>query len=78
MEKQKNKPEPAKDPMPTDPSDTGGIGQNEGQGIIKIKEGLSEQSAKWDDEVQKEKIRDKEKAIENYIKHPSPEEKGGV
>ena len=76
MEEEKYKHETAKDPMPTDPSDTGSIGQNVGQGIIKIKEGLTEQSEAWEDEGQTEKYQEKEKVIENYLKHPLPEEKG--
>lgn len=67
---------PAIDPLPLDPSNTNSIGQKVEQGIIEIKDGISEQSSEWED-VQERNIPDNTRVAgraENYIKDPSPEE----
>lgn len=66
-----------KDQASPDPSNTSNIGQKVEQGVIEIKEGISEQGSKWEDKTennptQKGGVSDKG---ENYLKNPSPEEK---
>lgn len=56
---------------PVDPSHTHPEGQPVEQGIIKIKEGISEQSAQWEDQDERDQFKEK---TETYLKKPSPEE----
>lgn len=61
---------------PVDPSNTSNIGQKVEQGVIDIKEGISEQSSEWEDKLERNiplhgGISDK---AEHYLKDPSPEE----
>lgn len=66
---------PSSNEAPADPSNTSHIGQKIETGVASKKEGLSEQSAEWEDiqerEIPKQEISDK---AEKYIKDPSPEE----
>lgn len=67
---------PRKDQAPVDPSNTSSIGQRVEQGVIDIKEGITEQSSEWEDE-QERKIPHNtglDEKGEIYIKDPSPEE----
>lgn len=64
------------DKAPADPSNTSNIGQKVEQGVIDIKEGISEQSSEWEDKLERtipemKAVSDK---AENYLKNPSPEE----
>lgn len=72
-----NPDDTGKDQAPADPSNTSNIGQSVEQGVIKIKEGISEQSSEWEDKLERNipnnsGISDK---AENDLKDPSPEEK---
>jgi len=71
-----NPDKPGKDQAPVDPSNTSNIGQRVEQGVIDIKEGISEQSSEWED--RQERSIPKNSGIsdkgENYLKDPSPEE----
>lgn len=61
--------------QPVDPSNTSSIGQKVEQGVVDTKAGISEQSAKWEDEQERSSTKDApERRAEQYIKHPSPEE----
>lgn len=62
-----------KDRAPVDPSNTSNIGQKVEQGIIDIKEGISEQSDEWEDK--QERSSDSSDKVEDYIKNPSPEQR---
>ncbi len=67
---------PGKDQVPVDPSNTSNIGQRVEQGVIDIKEGISEQSSEWEDKQERNipknsGISDKG---DNNLKDPSPEE----
>ncbi len=67
---------PGKDQAPVDPGNTSNVGQRVEQGVIDIKEGISEQSSEWEDRQertipQNSGISDKG---EGYLKDPSPEE----
>lgn len=65
-----------KNQAPADPSNTSNIGQKVEQGVIDIKEGISEQSNEWEDNLERtipQKSALSEQA-ENYLKNPSPEE----
>ncbi len=66
---------PGKDQSPVDPSNTSDVGQRVEQGVIKIKEGISEQSSEWED-TQERNIPHTgiSENAESYIKDPSPEE----
>ena len=67
---------PADNQAPVDPSNTSNIGQKVEQGVIDIKEGISEQSSEWEDE-QERNIPDNlglKKEAENFLRKPSPEE----
>ncbi|MDB5247229.1 MAG: hypothetical protein JWQ40_1623 [Segetibacter sp.] len=67
---------PGKDQAPVDPSNTSNLGQRVEQGVIQTKEGISEQSAEWEDRQERDIPKNtgvSEKA-ESYIKDPSPEE----
>ncbi len=71
-----NPDKPDKNQAPVDPSNTSNIGQKVEQGVIDIKEGISEQSSEWDDSQernipQNSGINDRG---ENYLKDPSPED----
>lgn len=71
-----NPDKPGKDQAPVDPSNTSNIGQRVEQGVIDIKEGISEQSSEWEDKLERtipenSGISDR---AENYLKDPSPEE----
>jgi hypothetical protein len=70
-----NPNKPAKDEAPVDPSNTSNIGQKIETGVISKKEGISEQSAEWEDIQERgipgESIKNEAK---RYIKDPSPEE----
>lgn len=71
-----NPDKPNADQAPVDPSNTSNIGQRIEQGVIDIKEGISEQSSEWEDKLERtipEKTGISDKA-ENYLKYPSPEE----
>lgn len=61
---------------PEDPSNTSHIGQKVEQGVVSKTEGISEQSATWEDE--QENIPSESSLInsdaEAYLKKPSPEE----
>ena len=63
---------------PPDPSNTSNIGQPIEQGVISKKEGISEQSARWEDKQERgvpgEGDNSMEKRVENYLKNPSPED----
>ena len=64
------------DQAPPDPSNTSNVGQKVEQGVINIKEGISEQSGEWEDKLERtipERNAESEKA-KNYLKNPSPEE----
>jgi len=71
-----NPDKPNKNQAPVDPSNTSNIGQKVEQGVIDIKEGISEQSSEWED--RQERSIPKNSGIssegENYLKDPSPEE----
>ena len=60
---------------PVDPSNTSNIGQKVETGVVSKKEGISEQSAEWED-VQERGIPSEaiSSEAEKYIKDPSPEE----
>jgi hypothetical protein len=66
---------PGKDETPVDPSNTSNIGQKVETGVVSKKEGISEQSAEWED-IQEREIPDQTTGseAERYIKDPSPEE----
>ena len=66
---------PGKDEAPVDPSNTSNIGQKIETGVISKKEGISEQSAEWED-IQERGIPGEgiSNEAERYIKGPSPEE----
>lgn len=74
-----NPDKPSLDEAPIDPSNTSNIGQKVEQGIIDIKEGISEQSSEWEDNQERNMPLEENTAIdskgENYLKSPSPEEK---
>ncbi len=63
---------------PPDPSNTSNIGQPTEQGVISKKEGITEQSSTWENEADSnipgEGDNSVDKQVENYIKHPSPED----
>ncbi len=62
------------DKAPPDPSSTSHIGQKVEQGVIKKDEGISEQSAEWEDEQESVIPQPLESEnAEEYLKHPSPE-----
>lgn len=65
-----------KDPLPTDPSNTGSIGQKVEQGVVNLQEGISEQSSKWEDTEERSipTGMDHNDTSENYLKNPSPED----
>jgi hypothetical protein len=67
---------PQKDQAPVDPSNTSSIGQRVEQGVIDIKEGISDQSSEWEDEQERNiPVNSGISAKgENYLKDPSPEE----
>jgi hypothetical protein len=60
---------------PVDPSNTSNIGQKVETGVVSKKEGISEQSAEWED-IQERGIPSGaiSSEAEKYIKDPSPEE----
>ncbi len=62
--------------LPIDPSNTSGVGQKVETPIVERDEGISEQSAKWEDVQERgipaESILPAE--AEHYLKDPSPEE----
>ena len=67
---------PGKDQAPVDPSNTSSIGQRVELGVIDTKEGISEQSSKWEDTQERDfpaNVPEKNR-VENYLKDPSPEE----
>ncbi len=71
-----NPDKPDREQAPIDPSNTSNIGQRVEQGVIDIKDGISEQSSEWEDKLERaipesSGINDKG---ENYLKDPSPEE----
>lgn len=54
MDSENNKP--GKAPAPADPSDTTRhVGDKVEQGVVKIKEGITEQSTEWEDEQERER-----------------------
>jgi hypothetical protein len=66
---------PGRNQDAVDPSNTSGIGQKVEQGVIAIKEGISEQSGEWEDMQERGIPEGSERAgSETYIKDPSPEE----
>ncbi len=66
---------PVRSEAPPDPSNTSHIGQQVEQGVISKKEGISEQSAKWEDSQEADVPTSQiDPAAEKYIKDPSPEE----
>lgn len=65
----------SQDEQPLDPSNTSSIGQKVEQGVIDTKAGISEQSAKWEDEQERSSAKNvQENRAKQYAKHPSPEE----
>ncbi len=76
MEEDKNT-QPKND-EPIDPSNTSDIGQNVSQGVISPKEGITEQSTQWQNEQDSkdEKNTLLDPKAEQYLKHPSPEDRG--
>jgi hypothetical protein len=67
---------PRKDEAPVDPSNTSDIGQKVETGVVSKKEGISEQSAEWED-IQERGVPGEgsiDDRTERYIKDPSPEE----
>lgn len=66
---------PRNDAAPADPSNTSHIGKKIETGVVSKKDGISEQSAEWEDVQERgiptEGISDE---AEKYIKAPSPEE----
>ncbi len=60
---------------PVDPSNTSNIGQKVETGVVSKKEGISEQSAEWED-IQERGVpaQNISNEAERYIKDPSPEE----
>ncbi len=67
---------PGIDQAPVDPSNTSSIGQKVEQGVIDIKEGMSEQSNAWEDKQERGVPVDADEARkEDYLKNPSPEAK---
>lgn len=68
---------PGKNQAPVDPSNTSSIGQKVEQGVIDTKEGISEQSAEWEDRQERwipfDAGTESNRTI-NYLKDPSPEE----
>ena len=68
-----NNPSPYE--APVDPSNTSNVGQKIETGVVSKKEGISEQSAEWED-IQKRGVpaQDISNEAERYIKDPSPEE----
>jgi len=70
-----NPNKPGANQAPVDPSNTSDIGQKVETGVIDTKEGISEQSAAWEDQQERGiPGNDGNKRAENYIKDPSPEE----
>lgn len=66
---------PVKSEAPPDPSNTSHIGQQVEQGVVSKKEGISEQSAKWEDRQESDiPGTGISEEAEKYIKDPSPEE----
>lgn len=66
---------PGEDGTPVDPSNTSNIGQKVETGVVSKKEGISEQSAEWED-IQERGVPGQSisSEAERYIKDPSPEE----
>ena len=66
---------PSGNEAPVDPSNTSNIGKKVETGVVSKKEGISEQSAEWEDSQERGippgAISSK---AEKYIKDPSPEE----
>jgi len=48
-----NPDKPEENQAPVDPSNTSNIGQRVEQGVIDIKEGISEQSSEWEDKLER-------------------------
>ncbi len=72
-----NPDKPEANEAPPDPSNTSNIGQRVEQGVIDIKEGLTQQSNEWEDKLERtipENTAMSDKA-KGYLKHPSPEER---
>lgn len=70
-----NNPRPEETPV--DPSNTTShVGQKVEQGVISVREGISEQSSKWEDEQERNIPQGNiiSDSAEKYIKDPSPEE----
>lgn len=67
---------PGKNQAPVDPSNTSDIGQRVEQGVIKTREGISQQSSEWEDTQERDipKNTGISEEAESYIKDPSPEE----
>lgn len=70
-----NSNNPRPEEAPADPSNTSNIGQKVETGVVSKKEGISEQSAEWED-IQERGVPSQEVSneVERYIKNPSPEE----
>lgn len=62
---------------PVDPSNTSDIGQKVEQNIVSIKEGMSKQNNETEDKAERNSPLQNEQA-ENYLKHPSLEEKNSA
>ncbi|MDQ6815553.1 MAG: hypothetical protein M3040_17625 [Bacteroidota bacterium] len=66
---------PGKNQAPVDPSNTSDIGQKVEQGVVDIKEGISEQSGEWEDAQERGiPVNSTKNRVESYLKDPSPEE----
>ncbi len=66
---------PKRDETPVDPSNTSNIGQKVETGVVSKKEGISEQSAEWED-IQERGVPTQGMGNEakRYVRDPSPEE----
>lgn len=61
--------------VPIDPSNTSSIGDKVDQGVISIKEGISEQINEWEEKPSPLVSKQKDDGeVENYLKNPSPED----
>lgn len=68
---------PKEEQPPVDPSNTSNVGQRVEQGVIDIKDGISEQSSEWEDVQERGMVPRSvgvDEAGEKYLKDPSPEE----
>lgn len=71
-----NPENPQPNDAPVDPSNTSDVGQRIEQGVISTHKGISEQSAEWEDQQERNIPTNnlQDSRAESYIKDPSPEE----